>query len=74
MVNPVPTLSWNPKTGYSCTGCKWARHVHIGPQLPHEDDIAQLVREEFASHLREHHGDPENTPQLSRFAVFSAQS
>ena len=48
------TLSWNPKTGYTCTGCDWARAVHIGPELPTDDDIYKGVRREFAEHLREH--------------------
>lgn len=53
----MPMLSWNPRAGYSCTGCDWTRHVHIGPALPGEDEILAQVRKEFAEHLLERHSN-----------------
>jgi hypothetical protein len=58
MADLYPILSWNPRSGYHCTACEWTIPVHIGSELPEEDDqILEAVRSEFAEHVRHHHSE-----------------
>jgi hypothetical protein len=65
MAESQPILTWNPVKGYSCSACDWMRRVHIGPQLPPDDDNTAIVRRAFAKHLRECHRDKDHLSFLA---------